>query len=245
MTDAPRPDAAGQLARLEQAAAATWDRIISQSPLFAAIDEGRIDRRFFALYMLETYHYTLHNARNQALVGVRALRSEPQYLRFCFEHAAEETGHELMALHDFKSVWPKDAPFEIPPPLPETEVLIAYLYWISATGNPLQRLGYSYWAESSYQYVLPRVKKLQAHLGLERNQLTFFIAHAEIDEHHAREVNQTLANHCKSSADWQAVERVLVTSLRLTGRFLDGIWAEYEALNANAPSPYSFLTEHL
>ncbi len=234
-----------QIARLDRVAAGLWDEILSTSPVFAAVDAGRVDRKFFALYMLETYQYTLHNARNQALVGVRTLSARPQYVQFCFQHAAEETGHELMALHDFKTLWPEGASFEIPQPLVETEVLIAYLYWISATGNPLQRMGYSFWAESSYKYIMPKLRRLQECLGLSRHQLTFFIAHSDIDAKHAEEIERELSQNCETDADWQAVERVMTTSLRLTGRFLDGVWAEYQRLLADAPSVYAFLNAHL
>ena len=234
-----------KIAHLDRVAAGLWGEILGTSPVFGAVEIGRVDRKFFALYMLETYQYTLHNARNQALVGVRSLSARPQYVQFCFEHAAEETGHELMALHDFKTLWPEGAPFEIPQPLVETEVLIAYLYWISATGNPLQRMGYSFWAESSYKYIMPTLRRLQERLGLSRHQLTFFIAHSDIDAKHAEEIERALIQGCETDADWQAVERVMTTSLRLTGRFLDGIWAEYQRLLVGAPSGYAFLNAHL
>ncbi|HWN71369.1 MAG TPA: iron-containing redox enzyme family protein, partial [Haliangium sp.] len=165
-------DSSRYLDELDRESAAIWSEILSKSRLTAAIEKGTIDRKLFAIYMVETYHYTSHNARNQALVGVRAVGQPPQYIKFCFEHAAEETGHELMALHDVRSLGLTDASFEIPPPLPDTETLIAYLYWISATGNPLQRLGYSYWAENSYHYINPLLHKLKKRLSLEDNQLT-------------------------------------------------------------------------
>ena len=230
---------------LDRESAAVWSEILSKSRLVEAIEKRTIDRKLFAIYMIETYHYTLHNARNQALVGVRAMDQPPQYIKFCFTHAAEETGHELMALHDAKKLGLKDVDFDIPPPLPDTEALIAYLYWISATGNPLQRLGYSYWAENSYHYINPLVHKLKEHLHLEDNQLTFFIAHSEIDDEHAREVQEMLRRHCRSASDWAAVKRVLATSLRLTGRFMEGVYEEYERLRAGQSTGYSFLAQHL
>ena len=222
-----------------------WSEILGRSRFVRAIERGECDRLLFAIYMIETYHYTAHNARNQALVGVRALDQSPKYLKFCFHHAHEETGHELMALHDVMSLGLKQDAFEMPAPLPETEVLIAYLYWVSGTGNPLQRLGYSYWAENVYAYVMPTIRKLQETLGLANNQLTFFISHADIDEEHALEVRQMLENHCNSETDWESVRRVMETSLTLTARMIEGAYEAYEQLVRGERSPFAFLKEQL
>lgn len=225
---------------LDARVAAAWNEILTGSRLVRAITEGRVDRILYAMYMMETHHYTAHNARNQALVGVR-LSDHAPYAKFCFEHAAEEVGHEKMALHDVMSMGLKEHPVEIPRPLPETEVLIAYLYWISLVGNPLQRLGYSYWAENAYQYITPLIERLREVLGLERSQLTFFIAHAEIDASHFEEIRSVMKRTCKSASDWDDVERVMETSLRLTGAMLDAVYAEYERYRSGQAGRYAFL----
>jgi len=235
-------DAKARFEALDQKLKATWKDVLEHSKLVHAIERGTIDKRLYALYLLETYQYTLHNARNQALVGVRAISENGPYLKFCFEHASEEAGHELMALHDLLSLGGlKREDFEVPPPLPATEVLIGYLYWISATGNPLRRLGYSYWAENSYHYINPLITHVQRTLQLKPAQMTFFVSHARIDEEHALQVRKMIAQNCKREADWRDVEQVMVTSLRLTGGMMEAVHTEYERLMAGEPSPYTFL----
>lgn len=232
---------AARLARLDETLAATWQQVFARTRLIRAVERGEIDRRLYALYLFETYHYTLHNSRNQALVGVRALEHNGTYLKFCFEHACEEVGHEQMALHDIRSLGLAGGDFEIPAARAATEILIAYLYWISATGNPLRRLGYSFWAEGAYSYITPLVDRVQEVLGLADSQLTFFIAHARIDQEHAREVREMIAQHCKTAEDWAEVERVMVTTLRLTSGMMEEVFGEYERLMAGEPSDYHFL----
>ena len=218
-----------------------WATIKGRARIFQAIENKTIDRRLYALYMLETYHYTQHNARNQALVGVRAHEVSPKYQKFCFHHAEEETGHELMALHDVASLGLEKENMPIPEPLPATETLIAYLYWISLMGNPYQRLGYSYWAENVYHYIMPAIHSLRDHLGIDDHQLTFFIAHSDIDADHALEVQEVLAKNCVTAADWNSVERVMITSLDLTERMLEAVYDAYEKLRENNLPEYSFL----
>lgn len=229
-----------RLERLDDRVATVWDEILKTSRLVQAIRDGSIDKALYAIYMIETYHYTAHNARNQALVGVRHADLAP-YAKFCFEHAAEEVGHERMALHDVMSIGLKEHDFAIPQPLPATEILIAYLYWISFTGNPLQRLGYSYWAENAYLYITPLIERLRQLLQLQESQLTFFIAHSAIDADHFDEIKKIMRRTCKQDADWADIERVMETSLRLTGAMLDAVHDEYERYRSGASTRYAFL----
>lgn len=92
-----------QLILLDQRIEKAWADILDNSRLVKAIREGSVSRALYAIYMIETYHYTAHNARNQGLVGVRHA-DNPVYAKFCFEHAAQEVGHEKMALHDVMSL---------------------------------------------------------------------------------------------------------------------------------------------
>lgn len=226
---------------LERSSAAVWSEILGTSRLVETINAGSITRELFALYMLETYQYTRHNARNQALVGVRTFELPAKYIGYCFKHAKEETGHEQMALNDVLALGFKLPEVDSLKPLPATETLIAYLYWISLQGNPIQRLGYSYWAENCYRYVNPIIGNIQRSLALKDNQLTFFIAHSHIDDKHAKEVAHMIAEYCRSEDDFQDILRVMETSLRLTGRILENVYDEYERALQGAPSPYSFL----
>lgn len=239
--DQHRPHA--RLQALEQRLATTWEEIFKTSPFIHCIQRGEVTKPLYALYMLQTYHYTLHNVRNQALVGVNLRNENRHYLKFCFEHASEEVGHEQMALHDVMSLGLKGMDIQIPPPLPETEVLIGYLYWISSNGNPLRRLGYSYWAESCYQYINPVIAQVRATLKLTPAQMTFFIAHGDIDREHIETVNEMLVKSCKTDEDWEAVADVMETSLRLTGRMMDAVHARYVALRESSADAYAFLSK--
>lgn len=218
-----------------------WEDILKSSLLINHIMQGKIDKKLFALYMFETYHYTFHNARNQALVGVVGKKLPVQYMKFCFVHAEEETGHELMALHDIRELGVDVAKQVIPEPLMNTETLIAYLYWISATGNPIQRLGYSFWAENCYGFINPVISKVKDTLKLKDTQLTFFIAHSNIDEEHALEVQNMILKFAQTDEDWNAIEKVMTTSLKLQGKLLDGVYEEYTRLIKGEDSRYNFL----
>ncbi|AOK54677.1 iron-containing redox enzyme family protein [Burkholderia stagnalis] len=233
-----------QFTALEQRIRATWGEILDNSSLAQSIRTGEFSKELYMIYMLETYHYTSHNARNQALAGV-AHPENPVYMKFCFDHAADEAGHEMMALHDLRSLGNANDELQLPAPLPSTETLIAYLYWASKHGNPFRRLGYSFWAESSYDYINPLIGKVKEQLGLKDSQLTFFVAHSAIDEEHAREVRNVIERVAKTASDWDAIGETAEISLRLTGRMLDEVYAEYVKLASGQPSRYSAVRDAL
>ncbi|QKJ68275.1 iron-containing redox enzyme family protein (plasmid) [Deefgea piscis] len=220
-----------------------WSEIIKSSPLAKSVLSGEATKELYAIYMIETYHYTSHNARNQALVGTRQDIESLPYLKFCLEHAADEIGHERMALHDVRSIGLLNIQDKPPRPLFATETLISYLYWISLTGNPLQRLGYSYWAESCYHYIDPLIQGIRQTLNLQPAQLTFFIAHSDIDADHFEHVKAIIRRSCKTESDLEAIEYALETTLKLTGQMLDAVYDEYQKLLSGTSNRYSFLLQ--
>lgn len=200
-----------------------------------------VDRRIYAIYMIETYHYTRHNTKNQALVAARRELMPVQYQKFCLNHALEEAGHEYMALHDLNSLGTTFAESDLPEPLQETKALIAYLYEVSSHGNLYARLGYSFWAESSYDYIGKSMGMIQQALGLKDSQMTFFKSHHEIDKKHVQEIEEAILRFAKTQQDYDAVKEVMLTSLRLTGIMMDKVIVSYLERVDNISNRYDFL----
>jgi thiaminase len=203
----------------------------------------KLDRRIYGIYLVETYHYTRHNTRNQALVACREEKLDVNYSKFCLKHAMEEAGHEYLALADLNSMGIDFAEEKLSSPLPETEALIGYLYRVAETGNPYARLGYSYWAESVYGFTNTSRTIFQELLKLKDNQMTFLVAHAKIDEDHFEDIKITLSRFCKTDADWQAVEECMLQTLAMTGKVMDQVIGQYLDILDGKPSRYGFLQE--
>ena len=209
---------------------------------------GFVDKRLYAIYLIETYHYTYHNARNQALVATRPEKLDARYMKYCLKHAMEETGHELMAVHDLKKAGflqkelKEFRDTDLPKPLMTTEVLIAYLYRVSTTGNPLARLGYSFWAERVYEYLAP-LMEMFTHLGVEKSAMTFLTDHSTIDADHAEEVDRAINMFAKTEQDWEDIENCMRTSLRLKARVMDSVFEEFVKLKKGTSNRYDFLNK--
>src|ERR671936_458095 len=82
------------------------------------------------------------------------------------------------------SAAPRNRDSRSAPPLPATEALIGYLYYVALRYGPIARLGYSFWAEGIYQHIQAPFMKISQDLGLTSKNVTFFGAHAQADEEH-------------------------------------------------------------
>lgn len=232
--------------KLDALIASKWEAFLSrpQALHFGESLMGK-DRRVYAMYLTQIYHYTYHTARNQALVAVNRDNTNIHYMQFCLEHALEETGHEWMAVHDLRhiGVSMEDPEKEMPPALPETELLVAYLYWVSTHGPVVQRLGYSYWAEKSYDLIGPFVEGMVGNMGLSKSQITFYYNHAQIDDKHAKDVENILAKVCTTEADWAAVMRTASTTIDLTHRMIEAVIREYHRLTSGEDDTFAIVNQ--
>lgn len=201
-----------------------WEKIQSgafwQQALSSEIDQ----RELYKNTMVEIFHYTRHNAVNQAFAAWKASSPEQKHLlKFCFEHADEELGHEQMVVHDLEQVGLLDRALLEGDPLPPTQAFIGYLYYVGLALGPIPRLGYSYWAENAYGFLEPILSRAREELILSDQDMTFFVSHARVDVKHFEEVKEAIAENAKTEEDWQGIVNVAATTLSLTSAMLDAV----------------------
>ena len=190
--------------------------------------DGEIDQReLYKNTMVEIFHYTRHNAVNQAFAAWRASSPDQKHLlKFCFEHADEELGHEQMVTHDLERAGLLDEAMLEADPLPPTQAFIGYLYYVGLALGPIPRLGYSYWAENAYGFLDPILSRARTELDLGDQDMTFFVSHARVDVKHFEEVKEAVAENARTEDDWRGVMNVAATTLALTGAMLDSVLAK-------------------
>jgi hypothetical protein len=217
---------------------------LSIADLWAQARSGRLwqhvvsrgfDRELYRFVMIQIFHYTRHNSINQAVAALRALPEETALLRFVYSHAREELGHEGLIVRDLKSIGLMAGAEITEAPLPATDALINYLYGVSLREGPVARLGYSYWAESAYRQINPLLLAARDSLALANENLTFFVAHSEIDARHAEQVRSTLRLAVTTPERAEAVHRVAVTSLWLTIQILEQAFEVAASRAGDAP----------
>ncbi|MGZ5846304.1 MAG: iron-containing redox enzyme family protein [Ramlibacter sp.] len=210
----------GFVESLRQVVDAQW-REIKRGEFWRLVQQKPVRKELYRDLMLQVFHYSRHNSMNQA---VAAFVPAPEgLLKFVYRHAAEELGHERMVIHDLKSIgmW-NDADAD-GAPLPATEALIGYLYYVGLRYGPVPRLGYSFWAEGAHSHIQEPLAKICKDLQFTSRNITFFGAHAEADEAHIQQVEEAIGKFAQTLQQQALVERVATTTLSLTGQLLDQV----------------------
>jgi pyrroloquinoline quinone (PQQ) biosynthesis protein C len=213
---------------LDEVVAAGWARI-HEGRYFQYVADNGFDRELYRRTMVEMWHYVQTNPNNQAIALWGASARDNNLTRYALEHALEEVSHEKMIEHDLREVGLLDQAMYTVVPLPATQALIAYLYHVGLTQGAVARLGYSYWAESVYGPMAQILQRGRADLGLTDREMSFFVAHAVIDEKHAKEVRDAIERHAITAEQRRQVIEVARTSLYLNAVMIDNVLEQYLA----------------
>jgi hypothetical protein len=183
------------------------------------------DKKLYGLWLTQVAHLTKHTSAHQAMVGTRIDEISIPYMKFCYEHALEEVGHEFMAINDLKKLGVNVKTVrDLPKPMAATENLTAFLYYAAERAHPATRLGFSYWAEKCYPFIQSLATTTKDALGLDDKQMTFFVSHSEIDEKHADDVEKVIQIVCESEADWEAVTTGMIETLNMAVKIFEEIY---------------------
>jgi hypothetical protein len=205
---------------LRETVEAQW-RGIKRGQFWRQVMDRPVTRPLYRDLMLQVYQYSRHNSMNQAIAAF--VPAPEGLLRFVYRHASEELGHERMVTHDLRSIDLLEESDLAKPPLPATEALIGYLYFVALRYGPVPRLGYSFWAEDAHAHIGEPLAKICADLRLTSKNVTFFGSHAEADVDHIRQVEEALEKFAVTPEQQELVTRVAVTTLSLTGQLLDQV----------------------
>lgn len=169
--------------------------------------------------MIEIYHYTRHNSMNQATAAF--IDAPEGLLKFVYSHAAEQLEHERLIINDLESIQLLERIDLQRPPLPATEALIGYLYFVALKYGPVARLGYSFWAKDMYIHIDELLAKIKHDLHLTDTNLSFFVTNAEADAKGIGEIEECIERYVKTPAEQGLIIQVARTTLFLTGQMLE------------------------
>lgn len=215
------------LERLDEAQRAKWTEV-HQGPFWIHLRAHGLDRDLYVRLMTEIFHYTRHNAQNQALAALKVSSDRLKLLRYCLHHAYEEAGHDLMVLSDLGSIDVSPESVLRSRPLPETQAFIAYLYRVATEHDATARLGYSYWAEGAYPFIEDLIAAMRRDLELQDSQMTFFVEHSTIDVAHLGAVKKVIVEFCTTPELQDGALACLETSLHLTGQLFEAAYREHQ-----------------
>ena len=208
------------VSQLRETVEAEWAQI-KRGEFWTRVMREPVTRPLYRDLMMQVYHYSRHNSVNQAVAAF--VPAPDGLLKFVYRHAAEELGHEKMVVHDLKSIDLFREADTQAAPLPATEAMIGYLYYVSLRYGAVARLGYSFWAEGAHQHIQEPLGKICRDLNLTSKNVTFFGAHAEADQEHIQQVEDAIERYAVTPHDQALVRKVALTTLSLTGQLLDQV----------------------
>ncbi|KUO06139.1 TenA family transcriptional regulator [Streptomyces caeruleatus] len=218
---------------LDRVVAEGWARIHT-GPFYRHVREHGADRELYRRTMCQLWHYIQHNPLNQAVAVLGMPPGRTHLIRYAVDHSLEELGHEKMIEHDLRLAGLLDEPLSASVPLPATQAFIGWLYYVSLRQGAVARMGYSYWAESSYDQIGELLDHLRGDLGLTDRSMSFFVAHSTIDAKHSDEVRKALERNADTPEVRRQVIEVARTSLYLNAALLDNVLDEYLASRSAA-----------
>lgn len=180
-------------------------RLLSSRMFQALMGDEKAPIDLWKCYLWESYHYVKHNGINQAMAVLRTDVGEKRLMIRYLKHALEEIDHDEMCLRDLEKMGVPRATVMASRPLPETLAFSSLLYDFVMRDNPIGRLGYSFWAEGFNEESGFIVNRLRHHFGLPDDHMQFVVAHAVLDEKHAKDCADTIERFAKTDADREAI----------------------------------------
>lgn len=156
------------------------------------------DRHAYGMYIAQTYYYVCHSTRLLAVAAGRMSQEDNSYHKRFLDHAAEEKGHEMMALKDLKNL---GFTLEDFPELPETKMFWETQYYKIEHNDPLSLMGYIMALEAIACQECPWIKDqlVKHHKG---NCHTFIRVHGEEDPDHVVKAQEQIDSLPASRLKW-------------------------------------------
>jgi len=190
------------------------DSFMASAPIQRAMS-GELTSAEYRSILKEIFHYTRENPQMQALATVYFRGNHRRLVAPFLKHAADEIGHEYLALNDFETLGgdPTNVPYENP--LPATSALIAYGFYHIYNLSHLGHLGYIYFLEKLPVLSGEEIMKEMRSPDITEGSLTFLRDHSEIDIEHTKLMEQFLPVLVSDDRDFDCIEYSMKTTAYL------------------------------
>ena len=183
--------------------------------LIRRVEAGSVTMAHYHAILRTLFHQSYHGPYNMALAAVRCAWRHEAAKEFLLKHAEEESAHWRWVIDDLRATGyvgpsPRD---ELPHPTCEA--------YVSFAERVSEQAPYARLATNSVLEGIAAVcggpygKKLVTQLGLGKDQVTFFLNHAETDKEHVPEIEATIRACRYSDEEW----RWMIHAANVAGQF--------------------------
>jgi pyrroloquinoline quinone (PQQ) biosynthesis protein C len=169
---------------------------------------GTVDRRLYARYLTNAFHYAGHSPKVMAVAASRCMDDHPDLAAYLLHHADEERGHDRWALSDLQALGVDEATVRATAPVVSCSALVGYVHYVARVANPVGLFGWMYVLEAVGEDLgTPLARRLQEAMpgpGGHR----FVAGHGLADVGHTQELTEQISTHVQRPEDVRDVDRV-------------------------------------
>jgi len=162
---------------------------------------GDVSKSDYLAFLGQAYHHVRHTVPLLMGCGYR-LPNRLDWLRAAIaDYIQEEHGHEHWILDDIRTAGGDVEAARAAPPLPATELMVAYAYDVIERRNPLGFFGMVLVLEStSVQLACKAAAAIQHGLDLPERAFRYLNSHGELDQNHIQHLT-AIVNRIDHPAD--------------------------------------------
>ncbi|WP_461537172.1 TenA family transcriptional regulator [Spongorhabdus nitratireducens] len=196
------------------------------APVIKRCFESDITLQDYVAFLTQAYHHVKHTIPLLMAAGAR-IPERQEWLRAAIgEYIEEEMGHQEWILNDIAACGYDKEEVRNSQPLPETELMVAYLYDTINRNNPAGLFGMVHVLEgTSIQLATAGAGVIQQALGLPESAFSYLSSHGSLDIEHMK-FFESLMNKIEDPADQSAIIHSSKMVYRLYGdiyRNLDSV----------------------
>jgi len=167
--------------------------------------KGELSLESYLAFLGEAYHHVKHTIPLLMAAGAQ-LTEDKEWLREAVgEYIEEEMGHQEWILNDIEACGGDKEAVRHSPPMPATELMVAYAYDTIYRNNPMGFFGMVLVLEgTSVALATQAAEKIESALKLPKTAFSYLTSHGSLDIGHV-DFYEKLMNRLESEEDKQAV----------------------------------------
>lgn len=207
-----------------EAERADW---IEHNPVFAQLQSGTFTRGHYLAYLKETYHLVTHTPRYLKAAAER-LDAQDAWLRdYYLKFADDETGHELLCVHDIRALGEKPEELLSEKPLGGSWAMITQNYYLATLGNPISLIGDTIATEGLGANLASSVADLlEERYEVPHAATTFLRVHGDEDVEHIEGARKAMEQYGENPSHYADIVYTWKMTLRYYGQLFSDVVAQ-------------------
>lgn len=206
---------------------------IESNPVFEQLRGGKFTRAHYLAYLKETYHLVAHTPLYLKVAAARCGGDDGWLRDYYLDFANDETGHELLCVHDIRALGEKPEEVLAEKPLGGSWAMITQNHYLAASGNPVSLIGDIIATEGLGANLATSVADLlEKEYDVPHAATTFLRVHGDEDVKHIEGARKAMEQYGPDPAHYADIVHTCRMTLHYYGQLFSDVleqghrWAE-------------------